>query len=42
MDAEQFYNYYINKLSIQIKYRKKDKRALLFEVMEEYVKYKNK
>jgi hypothetical protein len=42
MNAEQFYTDYVNKLSVIIKYKDKSKKGLLFEVMEEYSKYRNK
>jgi hypothetical protein len=41
MTAEEFYTKYVNRLDIQLKYKNKDKRGLLFEVMEKYSEYKN-
>ena len=41
MTAEEFYTKYVNRLDIQLKYNNKDKRGLLFEVMEKYSEYKN-
>ena len=41
INAEQFYVKYVNRLDVQIKYKNKDKRKLLFEVMDEYSKYIN-
>ena len=41
MTAEEFYTNYVNRLDTQLKYRNKDKRELLFEVMNKYAEYCN-
>ena len=42
MDAKQFYNRFINTPDIKTKYDGKNKRELLFELMEKYADYKSK
>jgi hypothetical protein len=41
LNSEQFYTDYMNKLSVQLRYRNKDKRKLLFEIMDKYAEYIN-
>lgn len=40
MDAQEFYNDFVGRYEIQKKYQNKDKRQLLFEVIEKYAEHK--
>ena len=42
MTAQEFYTRYVNKIDIHLKYNNKDKRELLFEVMNKYAEYCNR
>ena len=40
MNAQEFYNDFVGRYEIQKKYQNKDKRQLLFEVIEKYAEHK--
>jgi hypothetical protein len=40
MNAQEFYNDFVSRYEIQKKYQNKDKRQLLFEVIEKYAEHK--
>ena len=40
MNAQEFYNDFVGRYEIQKKYKNKDKRQLLFEVIEKYAEHK--
>jgi len=42
MNAKEYYNDFVGRYEIQKKYANKDKRELLFEVIEGYAKHKEK